>query len=389
MRVLTLDTEVSCLKLDAKNLNGNPFAEVNKLCYVGLQLDEEYEDFCIEYKDEPYGDALRCIQQRITDADCIVLFNAKFDLHWLRRYGIEVGTKRIYDCQIAEFILQYQENAYPSLQQCCEKYGLPGKLDVVKEQYWKAGLDTEQVPEDILREYLKQDVQQTYAVYLAQQSIIPDTKRRLISLANQDLLALLDIERNGMLYDVDLSLTEGNEAQKKIDEIDQKLKEEIGFPDFNPGSGDHISAVLYGGSIKTSRQVLIGTYKTGQKAGQPKYKWEDELIPFEQLVKPLKNSELKKEGYYATNSETLVSLKATGKAKKIIALLLERSTLEKLVGTYLHGLPRLIQEQGWSDNMIHGNLNQCVAITGRLSSSKPNMQNLDKSIAYLFRSRYD
>ena len=379
---------MTCLKLDSKILNGNPFAEVNKLCYVGLQLDEVYEDFAIEYKDEPYGDALRCIQQRITDADCIVLFNAKFDLHWLRRYGLEVNQKRIYDCQIAEFILQDQENSYPSLQQCCEKYGLPGKLDVVKEQYWKAGLDTDQVPEDILREYLKQDVQQTYAVYQAQQSITPDTKRRLISLANQDLLALLDIERNGMLYDIELSMKQGDETQEKINKIDKELKEEVGFSDFNPNSGDHISAVLYGGNITVAEQVLIGEFKTGERKGQPKYKWQDKLIPFPQLVKPIKNSELKKEGYYATNAETLQSLKTSGKAKKVVALLLERATLEKLVSTYLHGLPKLIKEQGWTDGMIHGQLNQCVAVTGRLSSSKPNMQNLDKSIAYLFRSRY-
>ncbi len=38
--------------------------------------------------------------------------------------------------------------------------------------------------------------------------------------------------------------------------------------------------------------------------------------------------------------------------------------------------------------MIYGQLNQCVARTGRLSSSKPNLQNFDGEIKDLFGSRY-
>jgi len=48
----------------------------------------------------------------------------------------------------------------------------------------------------------------------------------------------------------------------------------------------------------------------------------------------------------------------------------------------------LIEEQNWKRNMIYGQLNQCVARTGRLSSSKPNLQNFDGEIKTLFYSRY-
>ena len=47
-----------------------------------------------------------------------------------------------------------------------------------------------------------------------------------------------------------------------------------------------------------------------------------------------------------------------------------------------------MKENDWEENYIHGQLNQCVAVTGRLSSSKPNLQNMDGSIGYLFGTRY-
>jgi DNA polymerase-1 len=84
----------------------------------------------------------------------------------------------------------------------------------------------------------------------------------------------------------------------------------------------------------------------------------------------------------------LASLKAKGKARELIDSLLKRGSLEKLRGTYLHGLPKLIQTMDWVEDTLHGTLNQCVAITGRLSSTKPNLQNIDGNIGYLFKSRY-
>ena len=42
----------------------------------------------------------------------------------------------------------------------------------------------------------------------------------------------------------------------------------------------------------------------------------------------------------------------------------------------------------WKHGIIYGQLNQCVARTGRLSSSKPNLQNFDGEIKGLFTTRY-
>ncbi len=53
--------------------------------------------------------------------------------------------------------------------------------------------------------------------------------------------------------------------------------------------------------------------------------------------------------------------------------ILEYRTLEKLRGTYVEALPRLIHPE---TGRIHTSFNQAVAATGRLSSSDPNLQNI-------------
>lgn len=78
----------------------------------------------------------------------------------------------------------------------------------------------------------------------------------------------------------------------------------------------------------------------------------------------------------------------TKDAKEVIKRILKRSGLEKRRGTYYQGLPELRQSQGWLEGKLHGQLNQCVARTGRLSSSRPNLQNFDGEIKELFYSRY-
>jgi DNA polymerase-1 len=122
--------------------------------------------------------------------------------------------------------------------------------------------------------------------------------------------------------------------------------------------------------------------------GQIKEKWEEFSIPFKRLVVPLKGTELLKEGYYSTDEKTLKSLRSSNKAKSIIELLLKRTTLEKRLSTYYRGVVNLINELNWKKGVIHGQLNQCVTRTGRLSSSKPNLQNFDGEIKSLFTSRF-
>ena len=122
--------------------------------------------------------------------------------------------------------------------------------------------------------------------------------------------------------------------------------------------------------------------------GEVKYKWIDKEFELKQLFEPLPGTELKREGQYKTNDDTLQRLQGDEEAMKVLQILLTRATLEKRRGTYYIGVPALSDTMGWTNNLLHGQLNQCVAKTGRLSSSKPNLQNFDSEIKSLFTTRY-
>lgn len=381
MKALVLDVETTISN------RGNVFDQTNKLCMVGLQ---GHGLFDIEYGDEPYGDKLDKIQKYIDDADVLVGFNIKFDLHWLARYGIKFADKRIWDCQVVQFILEGQNNPYPSLNGVAESYGLETKLDIVSQDYWKNGIDTPDIPKEILSDYLQQDLVVTEQVFLEQVKALRDQPklRKLCALHNADLLGLQEMEFNGLLFNQEWSETLGKELDETISKIDGHLYDYHNLPDFNPNSNDHVSTLLYGGTIKYRVQEEDGVFKTGARKGQTKMKWVDKELELPRLVTPLKGTELKKEGYWSTDEKTLRSLKGRKSSMEVVELLLHRSELNKRMTTYYQGLPNLINEMNWEKGKIYGSLNQCVARTGRLSSSKPNLQNFDSEIKGLFYSRY-
>lgn len=380
MTYLVLDVETTTSN------KGNPFDEKNKLCYIGVAG----VCFPIEFDNSPYGNQLSDVQDRINAVDTLVGFNIKFDLHWIRKYGIQFDTKRIWDCQLVHFILTGQSQPYPSLNQVCEYYGLEKKLDEVVEQYWKNGIDTPDISKEILEEYLLKDLELTEQVYLKQLEDVErqSSLKRLISLHNQDLLVLQEMEYNGLLYNETKSKELADELEKQIAEIDVELLGRTNCESFNPSSVDHLSAFLYGGSLKLRRREPCGYFKTGSRKGEVKERWVDYEVKLERLVKPLKGTELAKEGLYSTDEQTLRSLKGGSVAKYFINLLLKRAELEKRVSTYYRGLVNLRETLNWRSGRIYGQLNQCVARTGRLSSSRPNLQNFDGDIKELFYSRF-
>ena len=385
MRSLILDVETTISN------KGNPFDETNKLCYIGL-LGSTCRTISIEYDSEPYRHKLQEVQEEIDKAEILVGFNIKFDLHWLRKYGINFVGKRIWDCQLVHFILTGQQYPYPSLNSVSAYYDLGSKLDVVAQEYWGNKIDTPNIPRDILEEYLIGDLQLTQKVYEKQREEIASHAKgmqRLISLHNQDLLILQEMEYNGLLFDEEQSNILAKELEEQIKKIDDILYEYHSLVEFNPNSTEHLSSFLYGGTITVKRKEVVGVFKTGARAGQQKERWVEHEINFEKLVNPLKGSELEKEGYYSTDEQTLKSLKGSKKAKEIIELLLHRAILEKRLSAYYKGLVDLRKDMNWHEGRLYGQLNQCVARTGRLSSSKPNLQNFDGEIKTLFRSRYD
>jgi DNA polymerase I len=168
----------------------------------------------------------------------------------------------------------------------------------------------------------------------------------------------------------------------------------------------YLGTYRYFATVPTLRILKDGTEKAGTREGVIE-------VELPRLVDPLprtetlptskyKGSELEYENKkriaakklpyirsYSVDKETLRTLKCKGKAKEVIELLLRRSEMEKLQSTYFWGIPKIMEERGWKDNILHGQFNQCVAVTGRLSSTKPNLQNQSGDVKYLFESRYE
>ncbi len=74
---------------------------------------------------------------------------------------------------------------------------------------------------------------------------------------------------------------------------------------------------------------------------------------------------------YSTDSSVLETLAGMGESE-IPGLILKYREIEKLNSTYVKALPQLVHEDG----KLHTHFNQHVAATGRLSSDKPNLQNI-------------
>lgn len=319
----------------------------------------------------------------------VVLFNAKFDLHWYRRQGLSLNSINVWCCQLAEFYLENQRNPYPSLEETAIKYGLGHKIDVIKTDYWDKGINTNEIPTNVLYPYAIQDVDLTYKIYLEQvkQFKTKPALYKLFRLACQDLLVLQEMEWNGLKVDTVLMQKTSEDLDEKIKTVLDPLKEVYPNVAINFGSGYQLSSFLYGGTIKEEFKEHCGFYKTGAKAGQPKYKWVEKETTLPRLIEPIKGSELAKEGFFATNEDVLKKLKGPN-AKKFVAPLLEYAKLEKLNSTYYKGMLTRMQEYNWTDGVLHGQFNQCVTITGRLSSSKPNQQNLAGDCLNIFISRF-
>jgi DNA polymerase I len=384
--ILTLDTETTIFE------KGNPFAPQNTLQCVSWNANSGTYCEPIQYGGGPYQSRLDTIQALVDASTTLVGFNIKFDLHWLRRYGISFDKCNIFDCQLAAFVLAAQRTPYPSLDDVAKRYLDRGKLDVVNNEFWSKGIDTPDIPWEFLMPYAKEDVILTRLLYDKFQEILNQPEnwklKKLLSLQNQDLLTLEEMEWNGMKYDFEKSKQKQKECEDKLDEIYIRLNEYFPNTDINWNSNDDLSCVLYGGTIVNPYQVPDGLYKTGARAGQPRYKRESKETTFPRLVAPLKRSNLAKEGYWSTAEPILKQLKPNRIGKTVISFILDAARIEKLNGTYYKGIPKLAEKMGWEDEMIHGNFNQCVAVTSRLSSSKPNLQNVAGEVDELFITRF-
>jgi DNA polymerase I-like protein with 3'-5' exonuclease and polymerase domains len=394
LKYLVIDVETTGATNGTK---GNPFCPANRLACVGWNVIGSGNGpniSCIEYKlGHNYGHALRTLQQEIDDCDLFITFT-KFDLHWLRRYGVRFSHRSYFDIQTAEFILNGQRTVgagFDSVNKLLDQYGLELKKDEVKEEYWNKGIDTDQVPWDVLEEYTSWDCIQEGKLFLKQLERMREMPsiKRIIHNTCQDLLVTADMEWNGLHYDTTTSLGIAKDLESDIIRIDQKLYDLFPYPFINWNSPEQVSTVLYGGQIVYEvTEPFLFNYKDPRKPSKWKTKKVQKTHTFPRLVEPLENTKLAKEGIFETGDKTLRKLKTVGPSRILTDLLLERRGLEKRIGTWYQGFPKIIQKYNWEDNLLHTNLSHSTARTGRLSSTKPNTQNIEDKVRRCLTTRF-
>lgn len=116
--------------------------------------------------------------------------------------------------------------------------------------------------------------------------------------------------------------------------------------------------------LKELKKIIYNLSKSEFNINSPK---QLSIILFEKLKLPIIK---KTKTGYSTNAEVL---KALLPQHKIISFILEYRELGKLKNTYIDKLPFLINAK---TKRIHTCFHQTITSTGRLSSSKPNLQNI-------------
>ena len=143
---------------------------------------------------------------------------------------------------------------------------------------------------------------------------------------------LFAMEQHGVLLDASLLEKQSHELGTRILEIEKQAQEQAGQP-FNLGSPKQIQELLF------DKQKLPVLKKT--PSGQP-----------------------------STDEDVLQELALNYPLPKLI---LDHRGLSKLKSTYTDKLPRMMNRR---TGRVHTNYAQAVAITGRLSSNEPNLQNI-------------
>lgn len=310
----------------------------------------------------------------------LVGHNIKFDLHYLFRselfrdwlYGEGI---KIWDTQLVEYILSGQSSLYPSLNECSKKYGGTQKDDRIKE-YWDNGIDTTDIPEEQLLEYLEYDVINTRTVFVEQVKIAKaDGFVPLIVSQMDALLATTEMEWNGMQFDHIGSLRMANKLEKDLRPVEEFLRTEMeaaGMTDPNFNSVDQMSIFLFGGKQEYQewgpwKEGEITLIKSGPNKGtEKKRKYTRERVITGRYT-PDPEWKASKEGYYQVSNEILSKLGNDDVLNAIRKIRL----YNKEINTYLRGYAGL----RWGDGRIHHSLNHCATATGRLSCTKPNLQN--------------
>jgi DNA polymerase-1 len=256
----------------------------------------------------------------------------KYDRHVFANHGIEVQGYE-HDTMLQSYVLEVHKPH--SLASLAERH--LGRSGIDYETITGKGahqIPFAQVAVEKAAEYSCEDSDQTLDVHLALwPKLKADSKLAFIyQLEMESSEKLYRIERNGVMIDSAMLAKQSTELGQRILQLEKEAHDLAGQP-FNLGSPKQIGEILFG------------------KLGLP-------------VVKKTAS------GTPSTDEEVLEKL---AEDYPLPAKLLEHRGLSKLKGTYTDKLPQMVLPR---TGRVHTHYAQAVAITGRLSSNDPNLQNI-------------
>jgi DNA polymerase-1 len=260
--------------------------------------------------------------------------NIKYDLIVLRQVGIQVRGVT-FDTMIAGFLLE-PERRSKSLDYLARTL-LGHEMIPISDLIGKGKNQTTMDQVDIARacEYAAEDADFTWRLYeVFKPQVAGSPIEALFYETEMPLVEVLaEMEHNGTALDTDLLKRLSDSMAEKLTVLSRRVQEAAGH-EVNLDSPKQLATVLF----DEQELPVIRKTKTGR----------------------------------STDADTLEALvKQTDNV--IPKLLLEYRELSKLKSTYLDTLPRMVCPR---TGRIHAGFNQTGTITGRLSSSDPNLQNI-------------
>lgn len=288
-----------------------------------------------------------------------ILANAKFDMHMLANYGLNI-TGDWHDVQVMHALL-YEDKPHKlkfianhilgwTWADFEDTFGRIGKKQSAEEVIMRA----ERENFDLLVEYaandawgtlkcwesLKQTLQgeYTYSLFTNVPPYISTLWDFFERVEVPYTKALWAMERRGIKVNRAQFEAARPEAHAKIRQIERDIVREAGFM-LNPKSTPQLQRYFFEIANLTPLSMT-----SGGKSGVRKPQCNEPFLE-----------------YYKNHDP-------------VAALILEHREYTKLLGTYIDGLHELLDPY----DRIHSNFNQDVARTGRLSSSDPNLQNIPR-----------
>ena len=329
-KIVAIDTETNSLNVMLANLVGISISiQSGYAAYIPLkhQTSDNFKQLDLNL-------VIKKLKPILEDPNIIKIGqNIKYDAHIFLNYGINLkGIDE--DTMLMSYILESNQShgmdklSKRYLEHDCISYeSLVGKG--VKQ------ITFDQVYIKDATPYAAEDADVTFQLFKHLNNLLKQNKQLLKvykEIEIPSMKALIQIERNGVLIDSKILQKQSHEIGEKLINLEKEAFVLADQP-FNLSSPKQLQEIL-----------------------------------FEKLkIKPLKKTP---SGTPSTSEDVLQVLAQDYPLPKLI---LEHRSLSKLKTTYTDKLPKMINQ---NTGRVHTSYNQAVAITGRLASSDPNLQNI-------------